>query len=168
MNGGTCELGECKCVSGFSGYNCSIDECDFITCFHGGTCSAGVCNCAGTGYTGLSCDVMVDHCALFHESSPCGINGQCQNDLNRNTFKCVCFHGYTGSRCEYKLLINRPTSMTTLSSVVTQGLQEHEKQGLDDRQLQKKQFLEETQRNFQTSNPNEIKTDNPKSNSSQV
>ena len=65
-----------------------MDECLSEPCEHGSTCddviSGYTCDCAGTGYDGLTCGTEVDECA----SGPCMNNGTCADALN--AYSCDC------------------------------------------------------------------------------
>lgn len=58
MNGGTCEDGNCNCVSPYGGKNCETNLCENVVCHNGGSCYNGSCACAA-GYEGAQCDSLV-------------------------------------------------------------------------------------------------------------
>ncbi|MEL6542989.1 MAG: FG-GAP-like repeat-containing protein [Myxococcota bacterium] len=117
LNGGTCVAvnGEesCSCADDdgdslpdWTGDLCetALENCPiFVTaqndpCDNGGECvnqaDGLVCNCAGTGYTGDSCDVDIDECA---SANPCENGGVCENEMGG--FDCDCPTGFTGETC---------------------------------------------------------------------
>jgi len=69
-------------------------------CLHGSTCQAtsatnATCNCFGTGYSGTTCQTLVNTCA---SSNPC-LHGKCY-EVN-NVLLCNCTGtGYHGSTCQ--------------------------------------------------------------------
>ena len=71
------------------------------TCQNNGTCIEDAthnngrqfyCNCTGTGYTGIDCEVEIDEC----HSYPCEA-GRCIDYVSR--YECDCGQVYTGSNC---------------------------------------------------------------------
>lgn len=69
-NGGTCFPGEtatefsCECPEYYTGEDCQEHNyCASMPCLHGGACSnratAFHCNCAGTGYVGVTCAIFL-------------------------------------------------------------------------------------------------------------
>ena len=59
-----------------------------------GACS---CNCAGTGYQGLTCSEDINECDM----SPCEHGGSCSNTIGN--FTCSCSPGFTGRLCEINI-----------------------------------------------------------------
>ncbi|XP_060597850.1 fibropellin-1-like isoform X2 [Ruditapes philippinarum] len=53
-----------------------------------------LCNCSGSGFTGLYCETNIDDC----ENQPCMHDGTCIDKVNNYT--CQCIPGYTGVNCE--------------------------------------------------------------------
>jgi len=101
LNGGTCYdigIGEtvCKCPFGFIADQCEL--CTPNTCKNGGDCiiqnGISSCNCFGTGYTGVQCEISKNDCKTL----TC-FNGLCI-ELGNDTRKCSCLPGYEGNRCE--------------------------------------------------------------------
>lgn len=71
--------------------------CHFVQpkpCHHGGKCIDQLggykCDCTGTGYSGVMCQMNIDECA----SSPCQNEAKCDDQINDYT--CACYAGYTG------------------------------------------------------------------------
>src|SRR5436190_5842568 len=62
-------------------YTVPNDHCSPNPCIHGGTCENGAagytCQCA-PGYTGTSCETLIDNCA----SAPCQNGGSCTNTVD--------------------------------------------------------------------------------------
>ena len=64
--------------------------CTSLPCQHDGICSldpAGyvVCDCTGTGYTSVFCEIEVNEC----DSDPCENNGICTDLLLEYTCNCI-------------------------------------------------------------------------------
>ena len=85
----------CHCVRGYDGKFCErdIDDCDTPTgnpCQNGGVCMDGInrydCNCSGTGYYGLLCEMDINECQ--NSENPCGSQGKCEN--LPGTYRCSC------------------------------------------------------------------------------
>jgi hypothetical protein len=108
-NGGTCLGSSCACVPGFTGFHCqTLTNCPLYIyhvynttgqvvnpCINGACPRDGVrvlCSC-NAGYTGSTCNDIVDNCA----SNPCSNGGACTNGIN--SFTCTCAPGYTGRTC---------------------------------------------------------------------
>ncbi|MET0386576.1 MAG: Kazal-type serine protease inhibitor domain-containing protein [Polyangiales bacterium] len=53
-----------------------------------------MCDCNGTGYEGLRCELDVDECS----TDPCLNGGTCEN--TPGSFTCDCAEGFDGPRCE--------------------------------------------------------------------
>ncbi|KAJ8936905.1 hypothetical protein NQ318_010932 [Aromia moschata] len=104
----TGEVPYCLCPSGFEGKFCevNVDDCVSPTggspCQNGGVCIDGVsrydCNCTGTGYTGLLCEMDTDECKEY--AMPCGRAGTCQN--MPGSYRCICdtIKGKCGHQCD--------------------------------------------------------------------
>lgn len=77
-----------------------LDQCSPSPCLNGGTCANFNtfyrCNCNGTGFTGLLCDVDIDECAAL----PCMNGGNCTNLVNG--YRCDCPAGYVGLNCGWQ------------------------------------------------------------------
>jgi cysteine-rich repeat protein len=76
-----------------------VDECADDPCENGGACTNTTgsfsCDCAGTGYSGTTCQTDVDECA----GAPCENGGVCTNTAG--SFSCDCAGtGYSGTACE--------------------------------------------------------------------
>lgn len=82
---GTCEDGECVCITGWTGESCEIDMCASVNCGDHGTCVAGICQC-NSGWEGTYCD----QCSV-----DCGDHGECDDDG-----ECECDAGWTGDLCD--------------------------------------------------------------------
>ncbi|KAI4883877.1 hypothetical protein NFI96_025812, partial [Prochilodus magdalenae] len=120
-NGGRCFLSggtgySCVCTAGWTGPNClvNINECVQHRCQNGATCVDKVagyrtlcvipfkaCSCLSTcscqcdhGYTGVHCELNIDHC-LGHR---CSEHGVCLDQ--RHNYTCRCTPGYEGALCE--------------------------------------------------------------------
>ena len=110
QNGGTCVQGACQCVPGSNGtscqnmYNCAlykytiysqttqvVNPCGNGACPDNGASILCACN---TGYTGSTCNTIVDNCA----SSPCQNGASCLNMIG--SYQCLCATGYTGAQCQ--------------------------------------------------------------------
>ncbi|XP_019763330.2 protein crumbs isoform X1 [Dendroctonus ponderosae] len=100
----------CACNPGFDGRLCenNINECVSANgrspCQNGGICIDGIsrydCNCSGTGYKGLLCEMDIDECN--NKPAPCG-TGTCEN--MPGSYRCTC--GNTG-KCGYQCALNDP------------------------------------------------------------
>ncbi|KAJ8978000.1 hypothetical protein NQ317_004545 [Molorchus minor] len=98
----------CECQRGFEGKFCetNIDDCISPTgrspCQNGGVCIDGIfrydCNCTGTGYMGLLCEVDIDECKT--NSMACGRAGTCEN--MPGSYRCICdtIKGKCGHQCD--------------------------------------------------------------------
>lgn len=123
-NGGVCttvssdsiQRASCVCAPAFGGANCeqTIDACGAgDACLNGGICgtdhSTGlvVCNCGGTGHTGLRCETEIP---LGCSSNPCRNEGVCTNGAVRGTFSCSCDTFWTGPECTNPNPCTYPTS----------------------------------------------------------
>ncbi|XP_053381259.1 protein crumbs homolog 1-like [Mercenaria mercenaria] len=101
MNNGRCIFrGLCNCsdivqTCGWYNESCQVDTCsDTPECSSYTT--AYLCDCAGSGYEGETCDTDVNEC--LHDVS-CEHGGICTNTAG--SYTCDCKHtGYIGSRCE--------------------------------------------------------------------
>lgn len=71
--------------------------CDFAPCKNGGQCTNSgasyICNCAGTGYSGPTCQNDVDECAAGTDN--CDANADCSNTVGGHT--CTCNPGFAGN-----------------------------------------------------------------------
>ncbi|KAJ8920527.1 hypothetical protein NQ315_005396, partial [Exocentrus adspersus] len=96
----------CQCNQGFEGKYCevNIDECVSPTggspCQNGGVCKDGIsrydCDCNGTGYTGLLCEMDINECN--ENKMACGRDGTCEN--MPGTYRCICsIQGKCGHQC---------------------------------------------------------------------
>lgn len=96
----------CICNSGKAGHLCQRDAtpCDSEPCKHG-VCSNNpqtieeevfpfTCDCTNTGYSGINCDIFVDHC----QGQPCSNHATCVNSPVGYT--CLCQPSFTGQNCE--------------------------------------------------------------------
>jgi hypothetical protein len=76
------------------------NHCSPSPCQNGGTCanetSGYTCHCP-TGYTGASCETVIDSCA----SSPCQNGASCTSQASGYT--CACPAGFGGTNCETNL-----------------------------------------------------------------
>jgi hypothetical protein len=52
------------------------------------------CDCQGTGFEGVHCQINIDECA----SAPCVHNSTCQDLIN--DYACQCHPGYAGKNCQ--------------------------------------------------------------------
>ncbi|XP_025835498.1 protein crumbs isoform X2 [Agrilus planipennis] len=94
----------CQCQRGFEGEYCqtNIDDCigpsGTSPCQNGGVCIDGInrydCNCTGTGYQGLLCELDIDECSLGEDL--CG-PGICVN--TPGSYVCNCTEGLCGYYC---------------------------------------------------------------------
>ncbi|KAB0800392.1 hypothetical protein PPYR_06132 [Photinus pyralis] len=94
----------CACKAGFDGKFCEVNKDDCVLpmgqnpCENGGICFDGVdrfdCNCTGTGYSGLLCELDIDECS---EGNMCG-DGTCVN--LPGLYTCVCPVGMCGYGCK--------------------------------------------------------------------
>ncbi|XP_060527208.1 protein crumbs [Cylas formicarius] len=101
----------CDCQPGFEGRFCevNVNECVAANgkspCQNGGVCVDGIarydCNCSGTGFTGLLCEMDIDECKL--SPAACGEMGVCEN-LPGN-YRCTC--GVPG-KCGHHCLLDDP------------------------------------------------------------
>jgi len=88
----------CKCDPGYDGEFCAqeIDECAPGPCQNGGVCTDLLadysCDCTGTGYTGVGCDVDVNECDT--NNGGCHANADCTNTAGSHS--CACSAGYAG------------------------------------------------------------------------
>lgn len=74
------------------------NPCDKNKCMNNATCMAGnystyTCLCI-PGWTGVHCEMDINEC----QSTPCGNNGNCTDQLNN--FTCNCQPGFTGRTCD--------------------------------------------------------------------
>ncbi|CAF3532718.1 unnamed protein product [Rotaria sp. Silwood1] len=114
QNGGTCIGNSCKCNPGYTGIYCEII--DFCSpnnpCQNGGQCISSslnfICNCVGTGYTGIICTdiIPIDVC----QTNPCQNGGTCYK--GGNSFVCACLPGWTGTLCTDYENVVIPTTTT--------------------------------------------------------
>lgn len=79
----------CVCNSGYTGdgITCTTIPCSPNPCQNGGTCSSEdgtsfSCNCAGTGFNGLTCNNNIDDCS----PNPCLNGGTCIDGINCKIF----------------------------------------------------------------------------------
>uniref|UniRef100_A0A8C5WAU3 Delta/notch like EGF repeat containing n=1 Tax=Leptobrachium leishanense TaxID=445787 RepID=A0A8C5WAU3_9ANUR len=96
----------CRCDAGYTGAYCEeYDACHDYPCHNNATCTDisqghnvknATCTCL-PGYTGDTCESMVDHCS----PQPCRNGATCVTSLNG--FSCHCTEGYMGSFCEEKV-----------------------------------------------------------------
>nr|XP_023021031.1 protein crumbs [Leptinotarsa decemlineata] len=98
----------CECERGFEGEFCEINtnECVSPTggspCQNNGVCIDGIsrydCNCTGTGYSGLLCEIDIDECKTNRMA--CGRAGTCEN--MPGTYRCICdsIKGKCGHQCD--------------------------------------------------------------------
>ncbi|KAG5326274.1 CRB protein, partial [Pseudoatta argentina] len=111
QNGGRCEFlipykaPKCICPIGYTGTYCeiNIDDCAVDSegngpCQNDGKCYDGVnkyvCDCQGTGYSGINCSVDVNECQDLEID--CG-HGKCEN--LPGIYQCICDDGYCGYNC---------------------------------------------------------------------
>ncbi|XP_072048085.1 uncharacterized protein [Amphiura filiformis] len=90
-----CHYTELRCITLI--VSNELSECDCNPCHHGecinGSNSAFKCNCAGTGFEGLFCQIELNEC----DSNPC-LYGECIDRIN--AFECNCNGtGYEGILC---------------------------------------------------------------------
>ncbi len=79
-------------------------------CKHGSVCTDALnsysCDCNGTGYGGLNCEVNVDEC----QNQVQGQGHECQNEAVcvdiEGSYRCQCLQGYTGKNSLSNLLFN--------------------------------------------------------------
>ncbi|ULU02368.1 hypothetical protein L3Y34_002145 [Caenorhabditis briggsae] len=108
MNDGKCvDYGDgyaCICPPGFYGLNCDRRlRCATTTCANGGFCrmdnNTMTCACP-LGYSGDYCEIME---RLDCKQNPCKNGGVC----NGTDGTCECMYGYTGTRCQEKVEIDK-------------------------------------------------------------
>ncbi|XP_050412538.2 cadherin EGF LAG seven-pass G-type receptor 2 [Patella vulgata] len=105
----------CNCSAGYTGELCDVrDYCYENLCKNGGECISTendfICDCVNDHY-GKLC-----HYLNYCKSEPCN-NGTCHleyksDDVNdggpevehQEGYTCTCFDGYTGSRCEHRVM----------------------------------------------------------------
>ncbi|MEO1332861.1 MAG: FG-GAP-like repeat-containing protein [Myxococcota bacterium] len=131
LNGGICTLNgdtEPRCVCAdddfdgrpdWTGEFCEtpLDGCPPLLtdannpCRNGGDCSNSdegfVCNCADTGFDGVTCEEDIDECL----GAPCLNGGTCSN--TEGGFDCVCVAGFIGDECETDARGGCPDSPTS-------------------------------------------------------
>ena len=101
LNGGTCQDGSnaytCTCPEGTVAPVCQLAaECNRSSCSQHGACEvdetsqSAVCSC-DNGYTGDSCDTLVDNC----DPNPCPPGDSCENGIG---FRLCC---ETNNICRY-------------------------------------------------------------------
>ena len=56
---------------------------------------------------GESCHIKINYC----ETIPCGVGGECVNELL--TYKCLCYYGYNGTNCKEVYETTPYNSLTT-------------------------------------------------------
>lgn len=89
---------KCSCEQGWEGTNCDVDhnDCAPNPCLNKGVCTdklAGFsCNCAATGYTGITCQTDIDECKT--NNGGCSLNADCKN--TPGSWKCGCKAGFAG------------------------------------------------------------------------
>lgn len=78
--------------------DCAPDSEGDVPCKNDGKCFDGVnkfmCDCQGTGYTGVDCSYDVNECKELNVD--CG-HGTCEN--LPGFYRCICDKGYCGSNC---------------------------------------------------------------------
>jgi len=115
-NNGFCDvsLGECVCISGYTGQDCSSLVCNPV-CKNEGTCdlTTGTCDCE-PGYSGEDCSEVLCN-------SECLNGGNC--DLTSGT--CLCQSGFSGEDCSEVLCssecLNGGSCETTTGTCVCQS-----------------------------------------------
>ncbi|XP_046395629.1 teneurin-a isoform X3 [Ischnura elegans] len=85
---GSCYLGKCDCIDGYTGSDCSKSVCP-VLCSNHGQYGGGLCHCE-EGWKGSECDVPERDC----EVPDCSGRGRCING------KCRCAPGWKGNACE--------------------------------------------------------------------
>merc|ERR1712004_576394 len=134
----TSRVCHCSADSGKKGDTCTEDRnaCDHEeACLNGGVCSTGVgftndgvvlwsfelvpggtheCDCAGTGFEGLNCQINTDDCALV--SNVCNNHGQCIDGINDYT--CVCDPGWFLDDCTQEGLYQLDEHMFTSCNTI--------------------------------------------------
>ncbi|XP_065207120.1 teneurin-a isoform X2 [Planococcus citri] len=85
---GSCYLGRCDCIDGYTGADCSKSVCP-ILCSNHGTYGGGLCHC-DEGWKGTNCDVPAYDCKL----SDCSGHGKCNKGV------CTCNSGWKGDNCD--------------------------------------------------------------------
>lgn len=100
-----------------------------MPCHHDGKCIDQLggfkCDCTGTGYSGVLCQMNIDECA----SDPCQNEAKCEDQINDYT--CSCYPGYTGklltSRILFCFVVVVAATFDTISSVPAVEVFKHRK-----------------------------------------
>lgn len=77
------------------------DACLSLPCQNDAICIAGInsytCNCSGSGYTGVNCDINIDDCV----ANLCENGAICLDGIN--SYTCNCVTGFIGELCEINI-----------------------------------------------------------------
>ena len=109
----------CDCEPRYQGTFCEqeINFCSTNLCGNHGTCinrsSGYICLC-DPGYEGEFCKKEKDYC----KSNPC-LNGSCENDPSKETYKCQCDRYWRGNNCQFP--VNRCGSAPCLNGGTCQN-----------------------------------------------
>uniref|UniRef100_A0A1I8J7G0 LAM_G_DOMAIN domain-containing protein n=1 Tax=Macrostomum lignano TaxID=282301 RepID=A0A1I8J7G0_9PLAT len=106
LHGGACESGSstgsgafsCRCPSPYVGARCEpVDAATAVAAEAAPALGQAVCDCAGTGFQGDTCEADIDECRSVPPPGPCSGRGVCRN--LPGGFHCNCTSGFAGPTC---------------------------------------------------------------------